>query len=324
MADLGESIAPPDFMSEVQHDKKTCPWHDESKASAKPMGETEGDDDAPMPKNLGGKLKKNMLKAGDDPPDVDKISVSYKTLDRSVSYQTVEKGKTKDRLQPIFRDSDPKEYRLQYAPHHLIPGNESLKDNPLVAFLGDDSVIKNFNDEGISSKIIEGHSVGYDVNRAQNGVWLPSPYAVTMGSNLWGAEAGLVALESAEGPAAVDLVHKFRAAYVAESIARSGGRQFHMRHVKYSELVAGILEKIAQKMIVLASGGCPLSGEKKKGDKIEPPMGLPGRLDVISGQMKLLLTGSVWRSPAFADSLTETYAATLKKAASTPPVDKIL
>lgn len=327
MPELGEAVTPPEFLSGLDHDKNTCPWHDESNASASPMDETEGDDDGPMPKNLGGRLKRNLIKADENPPAADKVSVSYKNLDRSLAYQVKEKGKIKQRLQARFRDSDPKEYPLQYAPHHLIPGNESLKGNPLAAYLGDDKVIKNFKgdeEEGVSSKIIEGKSVGYDVNRAENGVWLPSPYAVSMGSNLWGAEAGLLALEKAEGVGAVDLVKRFRAAYVAESIRVSGGRQFHMRHVDYSKLVKKILEKIAEKLGTFAAGACPLSDEKVQGDKVEPPMGLRGRLDALSGELKTLLIGGIWRSPAFADSLTTEYADTLDKAAATPAVGKII
>jgi hypothetical protein len=320
--ELGEAVTPPEFLSGLKHDENTCPWHDKSNASAAPMDETEGDDDAIMPKNLGGKLKTHLLAAGQKPPAADKVNVSYKNLDKSLPYQVIEKGKIKQRLQARFRDSKPKEYSLQYAPHHLIPGNESLKGNPLVAYLGDDEVIKNFKEE-VSSKIIKGKSVGYDVNRAANGVWLPSPYAVTMGSNLWGAEAGLLALEKAEGAGAVDLVHRFRAAYVAESISVSGGRQFHMRHVDYSKLVKKILEKIAEKLGVFAAGACPLSEEKVQGDKVEPPMGLPGRLDALSGELKTLLIGGIWRPPAFADGLTAEYADTLDEAAATPAVGKV-
>jgi hypothetical protein len=321
--EIGEPISPPEFVTTIEHSEDTCPWHDKSKASADPMEETDGEDDGAMPKNLGGKLKAHLLAASDAPPRVDKIAVSYKALDKSLKYTVRDKGKVKTRLQPLFRDSDPREYGLQYAPHHLVPGNESLKGNPLVAFLGDDDVITHFAD-GVASVIIKGKSVGYDVNRAQNGVWLPSPYAISMGSNLWGNEAGLVALEAAEGAAEVDLVLRFRAAYVAESIRASGGRQFHMRHVDYSKLVSKVLEKIAEKLCRMVEGACPLDKGKTADDKIEPPMGLPGRLDALSAQMKTLLVGGIWRSPAFTDDMTATYAATLDQAAATPDVSKIL
>jgi hypothetical protein len=323
MTQLGESVAPPEFLSGLDHSEDTCPWHNKSDATASAMDATDGNDDGPMPKNLGGKLGKNMLKAKDNEPAIDKISVSYETTNQALKYTVTDKGKVKQRLQPRFQDSNPKEYSLQYAPHHLVPGNESLKGNPLVAFLGDDDVIANFKDQ-VASVIKKGKSVGYDVNRAENGVWLPSPYAISMGSNLWGNEAGLVALEAADGAAAVSLVHQFRAAYVAESIKASGGRQFHMRHVDYSELVSKILEKIAEKLCNMVEGACPLDKGNAGDDKIEPPMGLKGRLDALSGQMKTLLVGGIWRSPAFTDDLTLTYANTLDKAAATPAVDKVL
>ncbi len=323
MTELGELISPPAFVSGIDHSEDTCPWHNKSQASAATMAPTDGDDDGPMPKNLGGQLKLKMIAAGDNPPSADRVSVSYKTRSDKLKYTVKSDGKIKSKFQIRFEDSKPKEYPLQYAPHHLVPGNESLKGNPLVAFLGDDAVITHFKD-GVASVIKKGKSVGYDVNRAQNGVWLPSPYAISMGSNIWGNEAGLVALEAADGAAAVALVHQFRAAYVAESIRASGGRQFHMRHVDYSELVAGILEKIAEKLCAMVEGACPLDKEKTSDDKVNPPMGLPGRLDALSGEMKTLLVGGIWRSPAFTDDLTMTYAATLEKAAATPAVRAVL
>ena len=325
MAELGEAISPPEFVSGVDHDENTCPWHKTGDDSADEMEATDGDDDGPMPKNLGGQLKKKMIAAGDKDTDAgpDKIKVSFRVLDKKLRYSYKDDGKTKTRFQVRFEDSNPKEYKLKYAPHHLIPGNESLKGNPLVAFLGADSVITHFSD-GVSSLIKPKKSVGYNVNRAENGVWLPSPYAISMNSNIWGNETGLLALEEKDGPGAVALVHQFRAAYVAESIRRSNGRQFHMRHVDYSELVGGILEAIAEKLCVMVEGACPLAKPKKKGDKINPPMGLVGRLDALSGEMKTLLVGGIWRPPAFTDDLTMTYAETLKEAAATPEVGKVL
>lgn len=323
MSQLGESVAPPEFLSGVDHDENTCPWHKADNESADAMDETDGDDDGAMPKNLGGKLKQKMMAAGDKPPDVDTLRVSYKTLDDKVKYTITDQGKIKTKFQTRFKDSDPKEYPLKYAPHHLVPGNESLKGNPLVAFLGAESVITHFAD-GQSSVIIDGKSVGYDVNRAANGVWLPSPYAISMGSNIWGNEAGLVALEAADGSAAVGLVHQFRAAYVAESIRVGGDRQFHMRHVDYSALVSKILAKIAEKLYKMVKGACPLDKGKTADDKVNPPMGLSGRLDSLSGEMKTLLVGGIWRAPAFTDDLTMTYAMTLNKAAATQAVKKVL
>jgi hypothetical protein len=323
MAELGEAISPPEFLSGIDHDENTCPWHKSGKDSADPMDETDGDDDGAMPKNLGGKLRQKLTAAGAPEPDVRELEVSFKTLDDKLKYQVTKDGKVKNKFQTRFKDSDPRKYPHKYAPHHLVPGNESLKGNPLVAFLGADSVITHFAD-GVSSVIKDGKSVGYDVNRAENGVWLPSPYAISMGANIWGNEAGLVALEAADGPAAVDLVNRFRAAYVAESIRVTGGRQFHMRHVDYSDLVAKVLEKIAMKLRAMVKGACPLDKKPEADGKINPPMGLIGRLDALSGEMKTLLVGGIWRSPAFTDDLTMTYAETLDKAAATAKVKTVL
>src|SRR3954471_19207468 len=109
MAELGESVSPPEFVSGVDHSEDTCPWHKTDKPSADPMDATDGDDDGAMPKNLGGKLKSKLLGAGDKPPDADKLTVSFKTLDDKLKYTFKADGKIKTKFQSRFKDSDPKE-----------------------------------------------------------------------------------------------------------------------------------------------------------------------------------------------------------------------
>lgn len=321
MPQIGEAVSPPEFISSLDHDENTCPWHGRAKDSADPMPPTDGEDDGVMPENLGGKLKENM---SEKPPAADKVRVSFRTV-KSLPYTIKVKGEIKERFQPVFQDAEPEEYDLQYAPHHCVPGNESLKNSPVVPFLGCDAVIANFKGKGLTSKIVDRKTVGYDVNCAENGVWLPSPYAISMGSNLWGAEEGLKALrKSGFGLDAVNMVMNFRSSYVERAIEASGGRQFHMRHLAYSNFVRKILEEIGRKLRLLAAGGCPIIGEKKQGDKFEPPMGLPGRLNLLSGEMRTLLVGKVWRPPVFADGNTLAYASHLAKAAITDKVKTIL
>src|SRR4051812_19450269 len=194
MAELGESISVPGLVQDAVHSKDTCPWHDDPPPPAKPpaMDEQADDEDAAdgemlapvMPKNSGKKLGQNK----GDKEDTE-IKVLYP-------------GQTA-----------PKTETLQWAPHHLIPGNGSLKGSAVVAFLGDNDVIAKFKGD-VTSQIKDKQSINYDVNSSPNGVWLPSPYALSM-KGKWPTN-----------PAA-------KLAYVEAAIDQNGGNmQFHMAHTK--------------------------------------------------------------------------------------------
>lgn len=259
MAELGETIKPPDFVEDDVHSEKTCPWHDNTTPPTQAEMDAQADDEdagagqvlAPIPANSGKKLGGNMGGKADT-----KIRVSYPG------------------------ESKPKEEDLQWAPHHLIPGNASLKGSAIVPYLGDDTVIKKY---GKGSKIKKGQTVGYDVNCAENGVWLPSPYALSM-KGKWPTS-----------PAA-------KLAYVVAAIDQNGGKaQFHMCHGQYSVQVQGALDKIAAKLkLITTSGRCPVA-DSKKDDKFDAPRALVSRLHQLSGQLRRLVNGPVWRPPMFTD-----------------------
>lgn len=242
------------------HSNETCPWHEKGEQPSEPpeMDSQADDEDVaagtvlqPMSANSGKKLGVNL--GGKDNTD---ILVSYPG------------------------SAQPKPEKLQWAPHHLIPGNASLKYSKIVPYLGCDTVIKPF---GSGSKIKDKQTVGYDVNSAQNGVFLPSPYALSM-KGKW------------------PTTQPAKLAYVVAAIDQNGGNlQFHMTHTQYSAHVQSILDTLADKLRLLTtSGKCP-EADAKKDDKFNAPQGLVGRLNAISNQMKQLLTGPVWRAPVFTD-----------------------
>jgi hypothetical protein len=217
------------------------------------------------------------------------------------------------------------DYDLQYAPHHLIPGNESLKGSSVVSFLGDDDTIEEYA-EGAASHIKEGFSVGYDVNANENGVWLPSPYALSM-ANSWPSEPGVKVIKKRLGQKLADDTEDFKMAYVAASIEEGGNRQFHMRHKEYSDKVIEILQAIGARMKLMAASECPIAKSSKKGGKFDPPMGLRGRLDVLSGNLRRLTIGAVWRDPLFTDKLTKDYAedtANMKRSSRRGRISKVV
>jgi hypothetical protein len=312
--ELGEPVSPPSLGVSDQHSESTCPWHAKEESSAAEMDATDPDEDIEaMPDNNGGKLGRNLKgKGGTPPPDYGEVKIFYKP-GTQVFYQ---EGVKQKKVQTYENSPIEVVYRLQYAPHHLIPGNESLKDSAIVKFLGADPVIKNFNETGIASRIKDNQSAGYDVNDHANGVWLPSPYALSM-KNAWPGAGGVDVLKKRQGFDAqlIQTTEDFHQAYVAASITVTGApRQFHMRHEDYSEKVQEILGAIATRMTAMASTECPIAkSNKTSDDKVDAPKGLRSRLNVLSANLKGFLCGPLWRAPLFTDKSNERYLEDLKK-----------
>lgn len=307
MVQLGELIAAPIFFSEEDHNEKTCPWHEEApKADAKPMEKPDPETDtaAPsMPENDGGTLGRYLEKSGKKKPE-HTLTLEY-APDELLTYK-------KNKSVQTYIDKKTETYKLQYAPHHLIPGNESLSESLLLAYLGDANVIKNFNKKKLTSKIKDNQTVGYDVNAAENGVWLPSPYALSM-SNQWPSIPGKEYILKIKGKEVLEVTVSFQKAYVAAAIHESGDCQFHMRHSKYSAEVRDVLDGIAGKLKLMTKGVCEIASNKKNDDKFEAPTGLVSRLNVLSKQLERLLTGPSWHAPFFADdNLMTDYVTTLE------------
>lgn len=306
---LGEPIDVGLFASDdLSHSERTCPWHSKDQPSAKKMDKQDGDEDAArvMPDNSGKKLGANLSHAGKKAPSGKAVSVCY-TQGNVLRYPA---GKKKKTLRLYEETIDEEEYELQYAPHHLIPGNESLKGSGVAAYLGDDDVIEHFKLKGKPTSLIKkGMSVGYDVNAATNGEWLPSPYALSMG-NEWPAAEGLKALRRRRDGEELALdAEAFKMAYAVAAMETSPKKQFHMRHADYSNKVREILDAIGAKMKLLGTMVCKEAKETENDRKFKPPMALPKRLDALSGKMRQLLGGppTGWRNPLFTDELALKY-----------------
>ena len=309
--EIGESVSPPEFVTQDQalHDENTCPWCQPKKKQGK-SEKLEGqspqtDAVGAIPENDGGKLGRKLKRAKQAQPE-DTIIIFYRK-GAPVQYES-----GKDILSLVTyektADSDGVPYRVQYAPHHLIPGNESLDGSTLVPFMGDDNAISEYS-AGQASKIKAGGFIGYDVNSADNGEWLPSPYALSM-RNDWPAEAEVQVVKRRTGLDLGPATEAFKAAYVAAAIAQSGGKQFHMRHLAYSEKVQGILKAVAERLALMSESGiCPEAQKGKADDgKFDPPYGLVARLSVLSNNLRRFLTGPLWRHPLYADAKTAEYA----------------
>lgn len=311
MTQLGEAIDVGVFVSDDEkHSEATCPWHKKADSeSANPMDPQETDEDShgSIPDNMGKKLGNNLKKAKEDPPPAELVQIAYKA-GAVLAFKAAGKNKRVQTYESV--QTEIYDYKLQYAPHHLIPGNESLKGSEVLVYMGDDSVIQNY-EPTEASLIKTGKSINYDVNAAENGVWLPSPYALS-NSNKWPSQEGIEVILMRMGQVAVDQVESFKKAYVAASIETAGHRQFHMRHEKYSHKVQAILNAMGDKINLLATK-CPVANDGKEEEKLDPPAGLKDKLNNLSSRLKTLLIGGIWRSPFFTDDLSAEYATGLQR-----------
>lgn len=139
------------------------------------------------------------------------------------------------------------------AAHHLIPGNAALKASSILELLRVDGP-----GEG---------NIGYNVNKATNGVWLPGNYA------LRGKWSGTL-------QGGVD-----RLDYVRSCMVKYG--QFHDSHTKYSEEVVKALDAIAGKYNSLLASTCPSceNDDKAKDAKVSLFL-LVGRIDWLSNTLR--------------------------------------
>ena len=77
---------------------------------------------------------------------------------------------------------------------------------------------------------------------------------------------------------------------------RASRSQFHDAHPIYSNNVQVALRKLAEKLELKAPENCGICG-KKVSDKSRPPYGLVGRLNALSRQHRVFLSGPVHKWP---------------------------
>ena len=177
---------------------------------------------------------------------------------------------------PTWRISVPDEHNGQKitracdvvpGAHHLIPGNASLQEVPKMLDLIDAGRGK-----------IEA-DIGYNINSAQNGIWLPANYGVRPDSDFgkkWSA-------------------YSFQEDYARAAMKRAGA-QFHDSHPKYSDRTIKTLEAIANKINLKKPQQCGVC-DKQISDKARPPYGLVGRLNAVSRMHRTFLAGPVRKWP---------------------------
>ncbi|MBK9989734.1 MAG: AHH domain-containing protein [Verrucomicrobia bacterium] len=155
------------------------------------------------------------------------------------------------------------------AAHHLIPGNAALynKRSAIRSFMVKDGEVTS---RGGKKYTIEKH-IGYNVNGAHNGVWLPGNYAYNAGR------------AKVDGKSWKEMESDWQLDYVAAAVKRCGA-QFHDTHKNYSAKVLEVLNRMASDLSLHfdACSECI----KKSGGKTPPPYRLIKHLYRASGWLR--------------------------------------
>ncbi len=153
--------------------------------------------------------------------------------------------------------------KVTTAAHHLIPGNAALSPSTLFK-----------SNKYLRVDKMAAGNIGYNVNKAENGVWLPGNYA----QRPWGTDGKKFEIDKEASAQAY-----------AAAASRQGGH-FHDAHEDYSRFVKGVLDKLKEELDQGAFR-CP---QAPKDDKEQQQMGalrsLVNRMNAISARMRGMLT----------------------------------
>lgn len=238
------------LMEEIlEHNEKDCPFCKENKPPEKLESNIEqswDDDQLTNDKywtekigNDSGDLEKDMEAAGYPRPKDWRLKMPVYKCGKQRHSSEVDLGE---------------DHIVKANPHHLIPGNASLKKcRALRKWIF------------ASEKKITG-DIGYDINNDRNGIWLPSNNAMR-GDSRWDCETVKMTYANASQP---------------------GRGSFHDAHVDYNKFVKRLLKRVADRMEGIdVKNNCPYKTEKdENSDKFKPPYALVSRLNGISQRLK--------------------------------------
>ncbi len=188
---------------------------------------------------------------------------------------------------------------LRSNPHHLIPGNASLKgkkyQSPLLECIEK------------SKGTITG-DIGYDINKKENGIWLP-----TILEDFYAGYKGVDPVAGVKWGALTRRYPKEQFS-MAEAAMFEAKRQFHDAHEDYNEHVKERLQKLMDK-VISRKQTCPDAGPKSK-PNVPPPFGLVGWMDGLCHRMAGFLKGDPlrWRDPIWTSRHAKQFSAKLNAA----------
>jgi hypothetical protein len=179
-------------------------------------------------------------------------------------------------------DIDTDYFTFILAAHHLIPGEAALAPSKLKNYMTKDKSVTADSGKGPVKRKIRKH-IGYNVNGAHNGVWLPGNYAIRKSSSPTNETWSTLFETNAD----------WCMNYVA-AVAKVGKGQFHDAHTMYSSDVKKLLDAIEG---ILSTHVCDTCDDPK----INPPFAIKKRLYALSAYFKGQLTGppGAWKRPWF-------------------------
>jgi hypothetical protein len=189
-------------------------------------------------------------------------------------------------------------------PHHLIPGHASLPYSSIVMFMSekDNFPERTKNETAMESEIKNGGGgIDYNVNAAENGMWLPS-------NNVF------------RGPWTTPEAQEYQAEYAFLTINRAQA-QFHDAHTDYNDYCIGLLNRLCSKITnhidyAAEHEPCKSNQEGKKFPHAPYPY-LKDKLNMISSRLQgYLEIGQIrfWGRPELTTSrFTLAYHEVLKK-----------
>jgi hypothetical protein len=288
--EMGEKIA----IQNIQDEMENCPFNEDKPGVSKKENEDIAKDDKDnvqkLQANNGGTLGSNLNdgsngaegtweKAPYPPTDAEKDPANDSKRKNGIDQSAFWKKAWVPKARNIKADV----YPYTVAAHHLIPGNASLYHKK--------SLLKDYMIKGETVNVDDNswkikYHIGYNVNGAHNGVWLPGNYAIRTGSSPTGVTWGKMSNK------------EWQLNYVAACSSAVGG-QFHDAHTEYNKKVRTLLNKIAVE-IGIHQAECELC-KNKTGNEIPPPYFIKPRLYKLSNYFKtnLTLEPSGWRRPWF-------------------------
>lgn len=307
--DMGELAA---FeLSLAKEYKAKCPFADDEPGGSEAGDEDIKDDDLDgvqaAQKNDGGKLGENLESAlagaaeGGPFPSKDflvreKANDSYRGRQSKVEITQ-------------FKDASGGAFPFTVAAHHLLPGNasgltkESKKKTltKIFQYMAKDQEFESLAKKKYKIK----HHIGYDVNGAHNGVWLPGNYAIktakpkrkTKSGRTLAARPGTTPVSGKSWRGLGSEHEQWQYDYVAATCKAAGG-QFHDSHERpYSANVRKWLAKINVALQVHQD----YCEDCQKKTEVPPPYRIKRRLYAMSRCLRGYVTGPpvAWKHPWF-------------------------
>ena len=281
---MTELVEPVDIGLLPEETDASCPFADASEGVGEVEPENIPRDDAPAAKitqeSNGGVLGVNLLSGspgkggtvgGPNPPPDKKADLRRDTRRTGVKAKV-----------PGTAAIAEGAYGFTLAAHHLIPGDASLAPSKLKALMTQGESVEVISKGGVAKQKKLRKHIGYNVNGAHNGVWLPGNYYIRASTS------------PIKDKSWSDLGDDPWCRNYVAAVSKVAGGQIHDAHTQYSAAVKDLLNKIAD---ILMHHEC----EKCEASDINPPFRIKGRLYAMSEALKSQVTAApmAWKRPWF-------------------------